>query len=279
MIRPPALAVATLLAATAAAEVPPPAPAPCFPGAYYRKAVSSVDQWTGIEGVVVLPTIHFDQERLHPTTRRPLDNASIYLGGHATIEGDPEGQEIDAGLTWEVIRRADGTVSPQREAFRPFWRNKQWFNAPARPEFYYYPGDTIRLRCALAGDDQLELEVTVLARAATSPSQELSTFTTTFAAPGWRPGRALEFKRVNAIDQFGNEGRGVSETKTSITGAEWLWVDLLRAPDNERRPFTPARFADMRCPDPAHIRVAPGTAPEKGGERIDLVGAPAGGAE
>jgi hypothetical protein len=35
-------------------EIPPDVFIPCFPGAYYRKAVSSFDEWTGISGIVIL---------------------------------------------------------------------------------------------------------------------------------------------------------------------------------------------------------------------------------
>lgn len=246
-------------------EIPPPESHPCFPGAFYRKAVTSVDRWTGIEGVVILPSIEFDPERAHPVTGRPLDNASIYMGGRA---GD---QEIDAGLTWEVIRHEDGSISDQRVAFRPFWRNDAWANAPAEAPYYYYPGDTIRMSCLLTGEEELTLTVEVLDRQPDSPSQHLSTFTVAFDAPNFDPDGEQEFKRVNAIDQFGNEGNAAQPTRTRVVGAEWREVTVLRG-EEDRRPMIPERFTDMRCPNAGNILVLPSEHAEAGGERIDLRG-------
>ncbi|CAN5359570.1 hypothetical protein BH09SUM1_BH09SUM1_31610 [soil metagenome] len=258
------------------AEVPPAATLPCFPGAYYRKAVSSTDHWTGIEAVVILPRMEFDDARLNPTSGRPLDNPSIYIGGKA-------GQEIDAGLSWEVIREADGTISPIGKAFRPFWRNAGWKNAPAEPAYYYYPGDKVYLRCEAKTAGKLEIETVVLERGAcarkelkalgVNPDDPATTMTATFDASGFGPGKNQEFKRVDGIDQVHNEGKPVVPTKTRVSGAEWVYVNLIR--DGERIPMTPARFTDMRCPDPSHVVVTT-TAEQaaKGGEKVDLIGTP-----
>lgn len=249
-----------------AEEIPPADSHPCFPGAYYRKAVSSVDKWTGIEGIVILPTITFDPNRVRPETGRPLDNSSIYMGGRA---GE---QEIDAGVLWEIIRRPDGSISTVGKAFRPFWRNNVWANAPATPEFYYYPGDVLLMSCIISGPNELELVIEVLERAPESPSQQLSRFSTTFEAPGFGPGGDQEFKRVNAIDQFGNEGRDAQPTNTRVEGGEWLEAHLLRG--DQRLPFTTTRFTDMRCPNVFNIQVEETENADRGGERILIQGTP-----
>ncbi len=44
----------TPLSTQGSKEVAPAKDVPCFPGAYYRKAVSSLDVWTGIGGIVKL---------------------------------------------------------------------------------------------------------------------------------------------------------------------------------------------------------------------------------
>src|SRR4051812_35819408 len=155
------LFIVTMLmsAALALAEVPPAASLPCFPGAYYRKAVSSVDVWTGIDGVVTLPTPAFDEARRNP--KKPgqyLDNPSVYVGGRA---GETE---IDAGVTWEIVRLPDGRGSPDRRVFRPFWRNKGWHAGPAHPDYYFYPGDTIRLTIQNSAPGKLTLTITLLER-------------------------------------------------------------------------------------------------------------------
>lgn len=298
------LAGATGRAIPADGECPPEPSRPCFPGAGYRKAVSSVGPWSGIEAVVTLPTPCFDPDRLRPGTARPLDSASVYLGGRA---GD---REVDCGLNWEVIREPDGRVSSTGKAYRIFWRVDSWNSGPARPEYYFYPGDTVRLACRTTTEPgKLCLEVSLLARAAepvpttalgkggarvvwapfdpvaaknaqeadwgttgteARVPQPLSSFRIVFDAPGFGPGRAQEFKRVNALDQSGNEGRPVQPTRTRITGAVWREVYLLRGTDKlERVAMTPCRFTDMRCPFPECVRVTPFG---ESGERVDLLG-------
>src|SRR5215218_5895731 len=133
-------ALLSLLTISAWAEVTPEKTIPCFPGAYYRKAVSSQDTWSGIEGVITLPQFTPDPDRINPDTGRSLDNPSVYVGGRA------ENQEIDCGVTWEVTKDANGKVSHAAKAFRPFWRNKEWHSGPAKPDYYYYPGDQLRIR-------------------------------------------------------------------------------------------------------------------------------------
>lgn len=255
------------------AEVPPAASLPCFPGAYYRKAVSSLDVWTGIEGAVTLPTPRFDEgRRREKNPEQFLDNPSVYVGGRG------EGTEIDAGVTWEVVRLPDGTTSADRRAFRPFWRNKGWHAAEARPEWYFYPGDTIRMRIETGAAGKLTLRVELVSRgeagekataaygAATRPAGPL---VQEFDASGFTPGRPQQFKRVNAIDQVGREGKEVEATRAAATGAVWKEVTLLRGA--ERVPMEPKRFTDMRCPGEKYFTVRSG---ESGGERVDIVGTP-----
>ncbi len=254
--------------ASAQAALPPDevAPAPsldCFPGAIYRKAVSSVDMWTGIDAIITLPTLVTDPNRVDEKTKKPLDNASCYVGGNA------QGTEIDAGVSWEVIRDTDGTVSTQRKAFRPFWRNKQWFNAPAKPDLYYYPGDTIRLSIWTSDNDKLIFRVQLLGRASQSlANAPLSEHQVELDAPNFGPQRKQQFKRVSAIDQVHNEGKPVLPTAAHVDGAVWSKVDLMRG--DERRPMTPARFTDMRCPGANLVEVR--QTDDSTGERIELKG-------
>ncbi len=251
-------------------EIPPEPFLPCFPGAYYRKAVSSFDAWTGIEGTITLPQMELDPSRVKPTGRF-LDNPSIYMGGRSGS------QEIDAGLSWEVIRETDGSVSAIAKAFRPFWRNDQWHNAPAVPEYYYYPGDTIRMSCRTVEEGKLALTVELLARAGTpasgdilSVTQPISVFSTIFDASSFGPGKTQQFKRVNAIDQSGNEGQPVQPTKAEVTGAVWHEVWLWRG--EVRLPFNPARFTDMRCPATDHFVIVSATDLSFGAETISIFG-------
>lgn len=260
----------TAIPASLMAEVQPARSLDCFPGAIYRKAVSSYDEWTGIEAVVTLPEFHPDPSRTDTATGKCLDNPSVYLGGRA---GE---QEVDAGVSWEVVREPDGSISSQRKAYRPFWRSGQWHSGPAQPDFYYYPGDRIRLRVHTVSSGRLQMSVELLERGEKGRSadakyprahnhpeepeeQTLSglsadshtSLTINFDAPGFGPGRLQEFKRVNALDQFGQEGRQTLPTRTSVGTATWEEVWLLRK--KERLPMTPQRFTDMRCPDPTQI--------------------------
>ena len=246
----------------AAGEIIPAASLPCFEGAYYRKAVTSFDVWTGIAGIVKLPTPKVDENRLNEKTRQPLDNFSIYMGGRAG------NQEIDAGLTWEFTKDENGKLSERRNAWRPFWRNEAWHNAPAEKQFYWYPGDVVQIAVLAVGPKKLRL---VVADATPQPKR---IFQTDFDAAGFAPGVARQFKRVNAIDQFGNEGKPVQPTRAEVTGAEWLQTILLRGEGAAAKqiPMDGARMTDMRCPA-ANIIVG-ATDAAKGAEKIDIYGTP-----
>lgn len=244
-----------------AREVAPAKELPCFAGAYYRKAVSSFDDWAGITGVVRLPVPQVDEARLNPKTRQPLDNFSIYVGGRAGA------QEIDAGLSWEFTTNERGERSTRRNAFRPFWRNERWHAAPARAEFYWYPGDVVRMSVEMSAPGKLRLRI---ADAGDKPRRS---FETEFDAREFINGTPRQFKRVNAIDQFANEGRPAQPTSARATGAVWYESALLRDVDGRRRSFalTPARMTDMRCPTSNKIVVdANRTRRARGGERIDI---------
>ena len=251
---------------------------PCFPGAYYRKAVSDTAHWRGITGVVVLPKFLLDPSRRDPATGKALDNPSIYMGGSA------DGQEIDAGISYEIVKEPDGTASTERKAFRPFWRNLSWASGPADPRYYYYAGDTLRMTVETTSPGTLSMEIVCLERGeearaelaryadvgTTEPNDFLSTLTVQFEAQNFGPSVKQEFKRVNAIDQVGREAKGVVKTATRVEGAIWKECWLLR--EGERLPFISKRFDDMRCPSVENIVVKPGGVPGRGGEVITILG-------
>ncbi|HNM45607.1 MAG TPA: hypothetical protein PKH51_01165 [Candidatus Sumerlaeota bacterium] len=245
-------------------EVPPDASRPCFAGAYYRKAVSSIDDWDGIEGEVTLPEIEFDPDRWDTTRGRYLDNPSVYMGGRAGS------QEIDCGLTWSQTRDEQGYISTEGRAFRPFWRNDAWHNAPLDPALYFHPGDKVRMRCAVTTNGKMELVVTLVSRKATGvPATAPLPFRAEFDAASFGPGELQEFKRVNAIDQVGNEGRPVVPTNTVVFDAKWENVVLIR--NGQRLPFNGQRFTDMRCPTPSKVAVT-AVQNDESGEMITIDG-------
>jgi hypothetical protein len=101
------------------------------------------------------------------------------------------------------------------------------------------------------------------------------TFQTDFDAEGFAPNIPRQFKRVNAIDQVGNEGKPVQPTKAEVTGAEWLQTVLLRGEGAGAKqiPMDKTHFTDMRCSSEKHI-VVTATDAAKGAEKIDIFGMP-----
>ncbi len=231
-------------------EILPEKSKPCFQGAYYRKLVSSTDNWNGIEGVVVLPEIKFDQDRKHP--KKPmqfLDNPSVYLGGNMNE------QETDIGLTWEVIKDKNGVVSKDRRAFRPFLRRNEYKDeqkavfeyAPAEEGYYFYPGDEVKISLKLVADKTLRFSV----------ESKGKKFERDFICNGFIIGAKGKFKRVNAIDQVANEGKPVQPTNTQVLNADWKETSLFRNVDGEtvKVPFHSGRYTEMECPAPTFFKV------------------------
>lgn len=232
-------------------EIKPVVVKPCFEGAYYRKLVSSTDNWVGIEGTVVLPQIKFDESRKHP--KKPLqymDNPSVYFGGNM------DEQETDIGLTWEVIKDENGNVTKDRRAFRPFLRRNEFKdeqkavfeNAPAKAEYYWYPGEEVKMSVQLVADRTLRFIVEGAGKK----------FERDFICNGFILGKKGEFKRVNAIDQVGNEGTPVKPTQTQIVNAVWKQTNLYRYVNNSMVtvPFHSGRYTEMLCPSPLFFKVA-----------------------
>lgn len=252
---------APAIAKNADGEVAPAASIPCFAGAYYRKAVSSFDVWTGIGGVVKLGTPTVDENRLGAETKQPLDNFSVYMGGNAGGKS-----EVDAGLSWEFTLDKGGKRSGRRNAFRPFWRTKTWNAAPDKPEFYFYPGETVQMAVLVTGVNKLRLIIS---------DGKTKTFQTDFDAEGFTSGIPRQFKRVNAIDQVANEGKPAQKTTAQVVGAEWLSTVLLRGAGAQAKqvPLAPEKFTDMRCPNQNNIVVTTSDK-AKGAEKIDIFGAP-----
>lgn len=230
-------------------EIKPLSSKPCFAGAYYRKLVSSTDDWVGIEGTVVLPQIKFDQNRKHP--QKPLqflDNPSVYFGGNMNE------QETDIGLTWEVEADENGIETKDRRAFRPFLRRNgykaiQKATYEGGPGKYaWYPGDKVKMSVKLISDKTLRFVV----------EGDGKRFERDFICEGFRTGGKAEYKRVNAIDQVRNEGKPVQSTETKVEGAVWIETNLYRNLNNKivTVPFHSGRYTEMMCPSPAFFKLA-----------------------
>lgn len=249
-------------------EVKPASSLSCFQGAYYRKVVSSKDYWLGISGKVVLPTITFDMDRRNPAKpQQYLDNPSVYLGGNMG------GQETDIGLTWEVIKDAQGNVTADRRSFRPFLRRTShvsgqaavYENAPAESAYYWYPGEEVTMSVQLVTNGKLKFIVEGAGKR----------FERDFDCAGFNQNSLGDFKRVNAIDQVANEGKPVQPTKTRVENAIWKETNLYRkwSQNVVSVPVHSKRFTDMRCPNVNNFQIVASESDLKiGAESISING-------
>ncbi len=251
-------------------EIKPEKIKPCFKGAYYRKVVSSKDVWLGISGTVILPKITFDTTRKN--LQKPgqfLDNPSVYMGGHMN------GQETDVGLTWEIVKEEDGSMSPERKAFRPFFRRtgfpetgqtSKWIDAPADKRYYWYPGEEITMSVQVVNDGKVRFVIEGAGKR----------FERDFDCDGYNLNSLGEFKRVNAIDQVRNEGKPAQPTKTRVEEAVWKETNLYRMYNDKvvSVPVHNGRFTDMRCPDISNFNIITTVEDMKiGAEVININGA------
>jgi len=269
----------------------------CFLGAWYRKVFSSFDRWLGIEGVIRLGEFTPDPLRFNLDHKgRYMDNPSIYMGGKSS-------KESDAGLNLNLSYLSADTSSEldlasPKAAYRPFWRyiyndakdisnnvtrreiNSWNVSDPRNLHFYYFPGDVIRMSVYSPLKDYLQLRIEVIEPTKLKKYNALRQgyqlengrpadfYSPLFYSKGHGSEKA-EFKRVNSIDQYGNEGFTAQETNALVSEAEWKEVFLYREIDGEIRkvPFVAARQTSMICPDRNAITVKPGNE-EYGGEFI-----------
>jgi hypothetical protein len=258
-----------------AGEVSQPTSTPsCFPGAWYRKVVSTKDQWLGIEGTIQLPTYEFDENRYDAKNNRYLDNPSIYMGGNAGYESDV-GLSLSVGCT-DQSNCNYNTINGK--FFRPFWRyisddttqgkfdgysisctgSNCFANADfTKTEYYYLPGDVLRMSVFVVEPNYMRLKIEVI-QASTLPEaiaiRQKINQPKTFVSPKFKSnGQGVvysEFKRVNAIDQVNNENKPTVLTGTKILNAIWFESYLYRKINGEvyKVPFTERRASYMACP-------------------------------
>ncbi|TVP95515.1 MAG: DUF5011 domain-containing protein [Acholeplasmatales bacterium] len=219
-----------------------------------------------------------------------LDNPSIYIGGHALAESDvglsfmgtclglscrlPGYQLSRSSMAfrpfWRYIAKDnldEGSYADhdnlygvscysQGGGFSNCWGN--WHSMDSR--YYYLPGDTIRMILHSPKPHFMQLQIEVLAISDWPESVALRAqhgwlppenfFSPLFAAPGHGTDQPAEYKRVNAIDQVGNEGRPAIDTTSAVTQAVWHEMYLYRDIDGvkHRVPFHAGRYAVMNCP-------------------------------
>src|SRR5690554_2796885 len=264
-----------------------------FKGAYYYKSVSSIDYWRGIEGTITLPEFEikrynnsYDETLNIDPNVKNLDNPSIYFGGNAFYESD-------VGLSLSSTLLKNGNISTGSYAFRPFWRyitssnelNKDlggydlingrryavgstnasetnlfanWYYGDT--EYYYLPGDKLRIIVYSPKDNFLQLQIQVIEKSTLPESLKIRNennwedpkdfISPLFVSQGHGLNSLAEFKRVNAIDQTGNEGSDVTPTNSNVKEAVWESLYLYRVINNEmyRIPFNSHRSNTLAAP-------------------------------
>ncbi|WP_025724531.1 hypothetical protein [Acholeplasma granularum] len=285
-------------------ETKPTPPPQCFLGAWYHKVFSSKDQWLGIEGTIRLGEFIPDPKRFGHDNRthwqRYLDSPSIYMGGHALSESD-------AGLGLMSGYETLDTSTPinygtKKVSYRPFYRyiyseaidkngNVQRNNVnswnvsdPTRFEYYYFPGDLIKMSVYSPLPNYLQLKIEVLETTTIEKyknqralyklknNQPSTYYSPLFFSEGHGLSNA-EFKRVNSIDQYGNEGSNVKLTDAKVTKATWESVYLYRKIEDEivKVPFNKERQSVMTCPNVESFTITQNEEQiKKGGESIEI---------
>ncbi|HHT39273.1 MAG TPA: DUF5011 domain-containing protein, partial [Acholeplasmataceae bacterium] len=165
----------------------------CFKGAYYLKVLSAQDYWFGIEAEVTLPMYDINRYEDDYQSNLPadpnyknMDTPSLYLGGEAQYQ-------TDDGLALMPVILGNKTISKGSLAYRPFWRytsNKDIDEGPydlenerrysvgctqegavkncyahwhyLDTEFYYLPGDRVRMIVVVVETGKLQLQIEVL---------------------------------------------------------------------------------------------------------------------
>lgn len=245
-----------------------------FMGAIYRKVQSNKDYWLGIEVVVTLPTFTGDENRVGQNPwgssgdMRYLDNASVYLGGNSL-------KESDVGLSWSVGAKSDlsGVDYSKGIAYRPFWRyitsdnqnifnNARWQDA----EYYYYPGDKVRMSVFSPEQHKLQLRIELLEettipefaerRASYNLGSDYSKvfLSPVFDSPGMGEYKAV-FKRVCALDQVNNEGGVTQPTNASSINTIWHECYLYRNINGTiyKVPMIESRYYALSSPSNGNI--------------------------
>jgi hypothetical protein len=266
-------------------EKPAPVPPACFLGAWYRKVYSSMDKWLGFEGVVTLGEFIPDESRFNlDGNGRYMDNPSVYIGGKSK-------RESDAGLGLNLTYLSNDTsqdlvISSPKMAYRPFWRyiyneasdidfnvrrrevNSWNVSNPRNLGYYYFPGDVLRMKIYSPIDNYLQLRIEVIEPTSIpkyvelrkkyrlKDNRPLDFYSPIFDSEGHGYENA-EFKRVNSIDQYGNEGYNAKNTNAMVTTSIWHESFLYRKIDGVIRkvPMSTERQSSMICPNQEAISV------------------------
>lgn len=285
-------------------EIAPTEAPACFLGAWYRKVLSSTDYWLGIEGTIRLGEFIPDEKRFGTDNRvswkRHLDVAATYLGGKGMLESDA-GLGFNSGYE-SLDTTFDLNYGSKKICYRPFWRymysdvtdingnvtrnsvNSWNMSDPKRFEFYYFPGDVIKMSVYSPLEDYLQMKIEIIETTTIPKYKEQrekynlkdnkpSTFYSPLFHSAGHGKDKVEFKRVVSIDQYGNEGKHAKMTDATVLDASWQSVYLYRRIDGiiVKVPFTEERQSQMACPNKASFTLSVSEEQKRvGGESITI---------
>ena len=222
---------------------------PIFLGAWYHKVVAPIDNWLGLEAEIELGEFTPDEKRFNlDGKKRYMDNPGVYVGGKADLESD-------CGVGYNIMYDSTDTSyqldqSHPKLGYRPFWRyiykdrvekdgcinviNVNSWNVTNPKEFgyYYFPGDVIRLKVYSPIPNYLQMRIEVVKPTTIEKYVNIrkryhlkndmpSTFYSPIFSSEGQGVKKAEFKRVNSIDQFGNEGKPTIRTNAKMSSAVW----------------------------------------------------------
>lgn len=251
-----------------------------FMGAWYHKCISSKDKWLGIEATVTLPEFYPDRTRLEffehkgsfngkplKPFLRCMDSPSVYVGGNAGYESD-----IGFAYAQGFLDPGFNVLSMEKICFRPFWRyivsnndgstqNIYKSTAVNEVKYYFYPGDKLILRVYSPEENFLRMDIELveptkimkyrkMRRNLGVDENEKIVFNSPLIESKGQGVNFAEYKRVNAIDQFYNEGKNNKNTDSYTTPTIWHEVYLYRKINDKimKVPFTEERYFAIDCP-------------------------------
>ena len=212
-------------------------------------------------------------------------------------------------MTITLVNVSSSTLSTGCIAFRPFWRyitetdqdvggydahggeyavsangnnciaNYHW----KYTEYYYLPGDKLRIVVYVPEENKMQLQIEVLEKSTLPESVEMREkygwkdpadfLSPVFTSPGHGTGILAEFKRVNAIDQSGNEGGVAISTQTEVKNIIWHETYLYRVIDGTlyRVPMNESRRGTTSAPEDKYFTVSyEGVDSSLGGEVVTI---------
>jgi len=237
--------------------------------------------------------------------RKNLDTSSIYIGGHAKFESDVgmalSRAILDGKVTtgaavyrpfWRYITDKDddsGTYDVEKKRMYQATvisshndvKNIYAQYHPSFTEHYYLPGDKLSISLISPKKDFLQLKIKVIAssdiaysinfRKKYNLSKPKDFISPLISSPGHGSNNNVTFKRVNAIDQVGNEGKTAIMTNSVIADAMWESCMLLYKENDiiYKTPFNNEISVTMACPNPRAFITTP-IDEKNGGQHITI---------